>query len=86
LWVVFGDIPPAYLVTDECKTPSQVLEAYIEEVSKWVKLAKRGKSSESVIPVYVSATPENAEDIARRLNLLRTLVLPAFREAEIERA
>jgi hypothetical protein len=23
LWVVFGDVPPAYLVTDECKTPSE---------------------------------------------------------------
>lgn len=31
LWVIFGDIPPAYLVIDTAKTPSQALESYIEE-------------------------------------------------------
>src|ERR1700731_2936765 len=34
LWVVFGDVPPAYLVVDARKTPSQALEGYIEEISK----------------------------------------------------
>ena len=86
LWVIFGDIPPAHLVTDVCKTPSQALEGYIDEVSKWVELAKLGKSSKSVIPVYVPCTPENAEDLERRLNILRSVLVPAFREAEIERA
>ena len=26
LWAVVGDVPPAYLVIDDCKTPSQALE------------------------------------------------------------
>jgi hypothetical protein len=86
LWVIFGDVPPAYLVTDDCKTPSQALTAYIEEVSKWVKLAQKGKSSRSVIPVNVAPTLENAEDLERRLTVLRDVLVPAFREAEIERA
>src|ERR1700691_705646 len=53
LWVVFGDVPRAYLVTDVCKTPSQALEGYMEEILKWVNLAKQGKASSDVIPVYV---------------------------------
>jgi hypothetical protein len=86
LWVVFGDVPPAYLVTDSCKTPSQALEGYIEEISKWVRFAKEGRSSKEIIPVYVPPTPENAADVERRMKLLREVIVPAFREAETIRA
>ena len=86
LWVVFGDVPPAYLVTDIAKSPSQALEAYAAEVSKWTALARVGKSSKEVIPVYVPPTPENAADVEQRIKLLREIVIPAFREAEIVRA
>jgi hypothetical protein len=86
LWVVFGDVPPAYLVTDKCKTPSQALMAYADEISKWIALAKQRKSSVDVIPVNVSATPENAAVLEKRLTFLREDIVPAFREAEIMRA
>jgi hypothetical protein len=86
LWVISCDISPAYLVTALCKTPSQALEGYIKEVSKWVQLARRGRSSKDVIPVYMPATPENAADIERRLKVLRDAIVPAFREAETVRA
>lgn len=86
LWIVVGDIPPAYLVTDDSTTPSLALEGYIEEMSKWVKLAKRGKSSPKVIPVNVPATPENAELLQVRLKFLTEMIVPSFREAETERA
>jgi hypothetical protein len=86
LWVVSCDVSPAYLVTDSCKTPSQALEGYIEEVSKWIVLAKQGRSSKDVIPVYMPATPENAADVERRIKILREVTVPAFREAETIRA
>jgi hypothetical protein len=86
LWVISCDISPAYLVTDSCKTPSQALEGYIEEISKWTRLAKQGHSSKDVIPVYMPATPENAADVERRLKVLQESIVPAFREAEAVRA
>jgi hypothetical protein len=86
LWVISCDVSPAYVVTDSCKTPSQALEGYIEEVSKWIQLAKQGRSSKDVIPVYMPATPENAADVERRLKVLREAIVPAFREAEAVRA
>jgi hypothetical protein len=86
LWVISCDVSPAYLVTDSCKTPSQALEGYIDEVSKWIKLAQRGCSSTDVIPVYMPATPENAADVEKRIKLLRDVIVPAFREAETVRA
>jgi len=86
IWVVYGDLPSAYLVTDGCKTPSQALEGYIEEMARWVDLAKRGRSSKEAIPVNLPATPENAANLEKRLHFLSELVVPSFREAEIERA
>jgi hypothetical protein len=84
--MVGGDDEDTKLVTDSCKTPSQALEGYIEEVSKWIQLAKQGRSSKDVIPVYMPATPENAADVERRLKVLQEAIVPAFREAEAVRA
>ena len=86
LWVISCDISPAYLVTDSCKTPSQALEGYIEEVSKWIQLAKQRRTSKDVIAIYLPATPENAADLERRVRVLREAIVPAFREAEEVRA
>jgi hypothetical protein len=86
LWVVVGDLPPAYLVIDANKTPSQALEGYIDELYKWVKLAKQGRSSKKVIPVNVPATPENAVALEGRLKFLREIMVQKFQMAEVERA
>jgi hypothetical protein len=85
-WVISCDVSPAYLVTDSCKTPSQALEGYIDEIFKWVQLAKQGHSSKDVIPVYMPATPDNAVDVEKRLKVLKEVIVPAFREAETVRA
>src|SRR5437763_5201194 len=37
LWVVVGDLPPAYLVTDDNPTPRAALEAYVEEMNAWTE-------------------------------------------------
>jgi hypothetical protein len=76
LWVVVGDVPPAYLVTDECKNPAQAIDAYVEEMNKWIELAAQGKSSKEVIPVNVPATPESAEQLRVRLEMLGRLLRP----------
>ncbi len=86
LWVVVGDLPPAYLVIDVSKTPSQALESYIGEMSKWIKLAKQGRTSKKVIPVNAPATPEYAEALEGRLKFLREVMVPKFQSAEAERA
>jgi hypothetical protein len=69
-------------VIDDSQTPSQALEGYIEEMSKWVKLAKQGRSSKKVIPVNVPATPENAIALEGRLSFLSETILPAFQSNE----
>jgi len=85
LWIVFGDVPPAYLVIDHARTPSQALQHYTSEVSIWVELARQGRSSKDAIPVHLPATPENATRLATKIKFLQEIVVPGFREAETVR-
>jgi hypothetical protein len=74
LWVVVGDLPPAYLVTEGNSTPDLALDAYIGEMSKWVEAAKKRRSVRHLIPVNVPATKRNAEALEGRLNALRNII------------
>jgi hypothetical protein len=76
LWIVVGDVPSAYLVTDDCRRPKEALEGYIWEMRKWVALAKQGQTSKDVIPVNAPATPEWAESLETRLNALEKEIVP----------
>lgn len=78
LWVVVGDLPPAYLVPDEARSPQAALEAYVEEMQLWVEAVRRGTPLDEVIPVNAEPTPENATQLASRLRFLREQVLPAL--------
>ena len=84
LWIVVGDIPSAYLVTDDCADPKAALEGYIWEMRKWVDLAKEGRSSKDVIPVTVPATPEWAETLAGRLDTLEQKIIPYWFTSTID--
>lgn len=78
LWIVVGDLPSAYLVTDDCPGPREALEGYIWEMRKWVALAKQRKTSKDVIPVDVPATPEWAERLEVRLDALEQKIIPSL--------
>lgn len=78
LWVVVGDLPAAYLVTDGSPTPAEALETYVEEMKAWVVAVEEGRSVEDIIPVNVSPTPENADALERRLTFLKVEIIPRF--------
>ena len=81
LWVVVGDLPPAYFVTDDLKSPFEVLEAYIEHRSRWIEYASKGETPpDDVMPVEVTPTPELAKELQGRLSTLREHILPFFRK------
>jgi hypothetical protein len=68
MWVIVGDIPPAYLPFADCKTPADVFRTYIHGMTKWVELARKGQTGtpdQGVPPVDVPATPEWAEKSTR---------------------
>jgi hypothetical protein len=72
LWVIIGDLPPAYLVThDGAENPTEALEIYIGLMEEWVSAAQQGKPVNDLIPVNVPPTPEYAEKLRSRLQFLR---------------
>lgn len=75
LWVVVGDLPPAYLVPDEPGSSTEALRRYIEEMREWVRAARAGGPVEDLIPVRVRPTTQSAEMLASRLDFLERHVI-----------
>ncbi|HXE04425.1 MAG TPA: hypothetical protein VN579_00455 [Bryobacteraceae bacterium] len=82
LWVIVGDLPPACLAIERITTPSEALEHYIWEMTRWVHFAKRGHLPENGIPINLEPTWKNAEELEDKLKILRKAVLPAFQANE----
>lgn len=82
IWIVVGDIPSAYLPIEDAKTPTDVFKTYLWGMSKWVELARQGRSGtdDGVPPVNVPATPEWADKLEKKLNSLRLIIQPFFDE------
>ena len=78
LWVVVGDLPSAYLVTDELPSPREALEAYGEMMESWaVAVTENGDLAEE-FPVAAAPTCENARMLRARIGFLRDDIIPAM--------
>lgn len=71
LWVVCGDLPSAYLVTDSAFTPEAALESYCELMAGWIDAVRGNASIDEAFPVAADATRENADALESRLAFLR---------------
>jgi len=78
IWVIVGDVPPAYITCEDAKTPAEALDAYIGAMEEWADAALHGKPTSRLIPVNVSATPHNAELLRKRLEFLDRKILPTL--------
>ena len=81
VWIIVGDIPPAYLPLEDCKSAMEAFETYIDGMKRWVMLAREGRAGtpeEGVPPVSVPATPEWAEKLEIKLRILTGEVRPFF--------
>ncbi|MGA7241147.1 MAG: hypothetical protein WBY44_36030 [Bryobacteraceae bacterium] len=81
LWVIVGDLPPAYIVTEDNPTAAEALDSYCSEMEAWVEAANEGASVDELIPVNVPPTPEHAEQLGGRIAYIRSKILP-LAEAE----
>ena len=77
LWVIVGDLPPAYLVTDANPNPPCALAGYVVEMLRWIHAVRRGRSIEKRIPVNTPATTHYADMLDSRLQTLCEDVLRA---------
>lgn len=80
LWVIVGDLPPAYLVTDVAPESASALKAYVREMRRWVEAVNSGNSTKELIPVNAPATPQYAQMLKSRLDTLEEEFIPLFEE------
>jgi hypothetical protein len=81
LWVIEGDLPSAYLVTDRARSASTALEIYADLMQDWVKAVRRGTGLRDVFPVDAPADEEHAALLEKRIELLRRDIIPAATRA-----
>jgi len=73
VWVVVGDVPPAYIVHEPGDSWQDALAGYVSEMERWVDAVRAGQQpGDDIISVNVPATSESAEALASRLGFIRT--------------
>ena len=84
LWVIVGDLPPAYLVVEDEPVTKDALEAYVYEMKRWVDAVMSDESVADLIPVYyqssgkiVPPTKEFAAALKKRLEFIENSILPS---------
>lgn len=83
VWIIVGDIPPAYVCNDNSNGAS-ALDGYVKEMQAWVDAVKAQGPIDHLIPVNVPPTMEYAELLERRLDFIRRNLLKEL-AAEIDK-
>lgn len=85
LWVINGDIPPAYLDTEELPNGAFALKTYVEILKEWVEAVEIGDPVDEMMPVLSNGgfTPlepaaEIAEMLRSRLSFIEKKLLPMW--------
>jgi len=78
LWVVVGDLPSAYLVLDVSPDPISAFKTYAGMMRGWCTAVRAGRPLRDEFPIEAPADAASADAIERRLDVLRTQVVPAL--------
>jgi hypothetical protein len=83
LWVVVGDMPSAYFVTEAAPDPAEALIVYCELMEDWAERILEGRDLEGSYPVHVEPTVEHARMLKSRTGTIRRDFVPMARAGEI---
>lgn len=75
LWVVVGDLPTMYFVTDHAKQPSSALEAYCELADDWADAVQNDGDLSQVYPIP-EPTRERADMLLKITSFIRAEIIP----------
>jgi hypothetical protein len=82
LWVIAGDLPPAYLDYTEQYTPNAAcaLDSYVGIMTEWIECIIGGTPVVDSFPVEAEPTQENALLLRRRLEFIDKHILVNFHD------
>ncbi len=78
LWVVTGDLPSAYFVTDQAADALSGLQVYCDLMQGWAEAVLEGGALNEVFPVDADPTEANALMLQTRLTAIREHILPTL--------
>ena len=78
LWVIVGDLPSAYFVTDNADDPPEAIEVYCGLMDDWIDAVRTNSDLNAVFPVEAAATFRNADDLESRLRFIREQIAPVL--------
>lgn len=78
LWVVIGDLPPAYFATDESPNPAEALETYCVFMEDWADRILEGQDLEDAYPIAAAPTEEHARMLKSRIEFIRQDIIPTI--------
>lgn len=63
IWVIVGDLSPAYITCEESPNPVTTLDACIGAMQEWGEAAEQGAPTDHLIPVNVEPLKEIASRV-----------------------
>ncbi len=85
VWIIVGDIPPAYIDPVSCPTGEDALAGYVGEVNEWIANAKENKPLTEFIPILrrhslspVANTKETIEMLDSRMRFIENELIPQY--------
>jgi hypothetical protein len=88
VWIIVGDLPPAYLDKLSCPDGADALDAYVYCMNEWVEAVLAGHPTDELIPVLtaggatrVPETREFALELRERLEYIDRELLPLWQNS-----
>lgn len=76
LWVVVGDLPPAYFATDDSPNATEALETYCVFMEDWADRVLNGEDLRGAYPVSAAPTEEHGAMLKSRVEFIREEIIP----------
>jgi hypothetical protein len=81
VWIIVGDMPPAYIDTQHASSPSQALERYVTLMEDWIDHVKTGRSVVECYPVHVEPIEKYADMLIQRTEKIKHYFIPDLRNS-----
>ena len=76
LWIVVGDMPPAYFIVDESPNADKALDAYCGLMEEWAESVLAGGDLSQCYPIAAAPTTEHAKMLLSRMKQVRAKFIP----------
>lgn len=72
IWIIVGDIPPAYIDIQSVDSALEALKAYVNIMEEWINNIKEGKSVDNCFPINVEPSMKHADMLQKRIEIINS--------------